>query len=216
MKSFKYTFIIILLVILLFLVTGCWDRGSKVRDTALSEPGIENNNEASSEGNVETIARRGPSDRLPGSLQWGSIIIFQNGEDFLLDYPDQGLSAVNLVSTAGRTTASGDKSATTEPGSTETKSTEAKSTETEATKTEGDGTKSTETKSAENENTKTESTENDGFSGTRTITDENGITKTVIYRDGEIVMEIVYEGDNSGDSTNTRHDPGTFEKRGMP
>jgi len=216
MKSFRYAFIIIILVTMLILVVGCRDRSSTTGEAFLPEQGNENNNEASVEENAETIARRGASDRLPGSLQWGSIIIFQNGEDFLLDYPDQGLRAVNLASTAGKATASEDKSATTEPVSTETKSTETKSTETKSTETAGAKTEDDETKSAEAEGDEAEGTEKDGFTGVRTVIDENGVEKTVFYRDGEIVMEVIYEGDSSTDSRNTRHDSPLVDPRRTP
>ena len=98
MFSYKNSFIMFPISMLLLLIVGCQDASLSAEEPAMLEETLEAVEEFITEEAVENLARRGPSDRLPGSLQWGSIIIFKNGEDFILDYPDKGLRAVNSVS----------------------------------------------------------------------------------------------------------------------
>ncbi|MCJ7807057.1 MAG: hypothetical protein MUP57_05880 [Clostridia bacterium] len=53
---------------------------------ALTEPVVENN--------IETIARQGEKDRLPGSLKFASITLQTAGVDFFKDQPE-GLKALD-------------------------------------------------------------------------------------------------------------------------
>lgn len=52
------------------------------------------------------VSRTGADDRLPGSLKWGSVQIYREGQDFLADHPD-GLKAVSSFSSAGAISGSG-------------------------------------------------------------------------------------------------------------
>ena len=118
MFSYKNSFIMFPISMLLLLIVGCQDASLSAEEPAMLEETLEAVEEFITEEAVENLARRGPSDRLPGSLQWGSIIIFKNGEDFILDYPDKGLRAVNSVSITSQTTASGGTGSTGSTGST--------------------------------------------------------------------------------------------------
>ena len=118
MCSYKNSFITFLIIMLLLLIVGCQDAALSAKEPAILEETVEAVEEIMTEETAENLARRGPSDRLPGSLQWGSIIIFKNGEDFLLNYPDEGLRAVNSVSVTTQTATSGGTGSTGSTGST--------------------------------------------------------------------------------------------------
>ena len=81
---------------LLLLIVGCQDASLSAEEPAMLEETLEAVEEVITEETDENLVRRGASDRLPGSLKWGSIIIFQAGDDFLLDHPE-GLRAANSV-----------------------------------------------------------------------------------------------------------------------
>jgi len=85
---------------LLLLIVGCQDASLSAKEPAMLEETLEAVEEVITEKTSENLARRGASDRLPGSLKWGSIIIFQAGDDFLLDHPE-GLRAVNSIVSTG-------------------------------------------------------------------------------------------------------------------
>ena len=78
---FKKWGILIVLIAFLF-STSLFGSTAK----ALTEPVVENN--------IETIARQGEKDRLPGSLKFASITLQAAGVDFFKDQPE-GLKALN-------------------------------------------------------------------------------------------------------------------------
>jgi len=84
------------ILMLLLLIVGCQDAALSAKETAMLEETVAAVEEIVTEETAENLVRRGASDRLPGSLKWGSIIIFQSGDDFLLDHPE-GLRAANSV-----------------------------------------------------------------------------------------------------------------------
>ncbi len=78
---FKKWGILIVLIAFLF-STSLFGSSAK----ALTEPVVENN--------IETIARQGEKDRLPGSLKFASITLQAAGVDFFKDQPE-GLKTLN-------------------------------------------------------------------------------------------------------------------------
>ena len=78
---FKKWGILIVLIAFLF-STSLFGSSAK----ALTEPVAENN--------IETIARQGEKDRLPGSLKFASITLQAAGVDFFNDQPE-GLKGLN-------------------------------------------------------------------------------------------------------------------------
>lgn len=118
MHSYKNSFIILFIIILLLFSAGCRGADMAVEEPAAIEEPSQPVKEVQPQETIENLVRRSASDRLPGSLNWGSIIIFKAGEDFLIDHPE-GLKAVSSVSAELEAGGSGTTSGRTESAAAE-------------------------------------------------------------------------------------------------
>ncbi len=115
MKLSKSVWLLVLLITLALLLSGCLNNSTTSDSSTADEAATGTVN---SDLNVEIPD--GKTDRLPGSLKWDSVVTYTAGIDFFNDQPDglhtqaTSAGAKTSVTIESSTTADGDTTQTTE------------------------------------------------------------------------------------------------------
>ncbi len=115
MLGVKRALVIFLVITLALFVFGCRENPSATVEEQLPEEASPNEVETAAAQDFDVFVPDGKTDRLPGSLKWGSVTVYTAGIDFIRDQSDGLLTnAVSTQTTVTSTSKTVETTATTE------------------------------------------------------------------------------------------------------